>query len=100
MKREGYRRRETVDDEEESELERKAVRLPAPSLVQTRCLVWPALNNWNNIHARRWMEGGLHSVHLKKTENFPFGIALLDLLLTFENCFARKPFVRRVFSSN
>lgn len=39
---------------------------PRPGRVQTGCLVWPVSNNWNNIHARRWMEGGLESVHLKK----------------------------------
>lgn len=45
---------------------RRVLRLPAPSSVQTGCLVWPSLNNWNNVHARRWMEGGLDTVHLKK----------------------------------
>lgn len=38
-----------------------------PVWFRRGCLVWPALNNWNNIHARRWMEGGLDWVHLKKT---------------------------------
>lgn len=63
---------ETGDDGKDSEKERnpiwarRSVRLPTLSLLQTGCLVWPALNNWNNIHARRWMEGGLDSVHLKK----------------------------------
>lgn len=38
---------------------RRTVRLPTSTLVQMGCLVWPALNSWNNIHARRWMEGGL-----------------------------------------
>lgn len=51
---------------------RRVLRLPAPSSVQTGCLVWPSLNNWNNVHARRWMEGGLDTVHLKKTETFLF----------------------------
>lgn len=45
---------------------RRVLRLPAPSSVQTGCLVWPSLNNWNNVHARRWMDGGLDTVHLKK----------------------------------
>lgn len=45
---------------------RRAVRLPALSLVLTQCLVWPDLSNWNNIQVGRWMEGRLDSVHLKK----------------------------------
>lgn len=53
---------------------------PPPVRFRRGCLVWPALNNWNNIHARRWMEGGLDWVHLKKKPMRTFLLALSCLI--------------------
>lgn len=103
LRRRDWRLQERKCAKEKCFLSEKGSQAPAPSLVQTGCLVWPALNNWNNIHTRRWMEGELDSVHLKSYENFPScetsGVALLHLLLYSENSFHLQMFMRCVFSS-